>query len=103
MLYIEDFSVHHYVRFSQIRSYTHAIQFVLSSPLAYCTYQLLYRCTLVEMLNFYGVKLSHALQTKLDTHLVLPGKSSGITEDDIQQRLSQSNSQIELEPEEICC
>ena len=62
---------------------------------------MLYRCTLVEILNFYGIKLSHSLQTKLDTHLVLPGRSVGITEDDVQQRLNQSNSQIELEPEMI--
>ena len=56
---------------------------------------------MVEILNFYGIKLSHTLQTKLDTHLVLPGRSSGVTEDDMQQRLNQSNSQIELEPEMI--
>ena len=62
---------------------------------------MLYRCTLVEILNSYGIKLSHSLQTKLDTHLVLPGRSVGITEDDVQQRLNQSNSQIELEPEMI--
>ena len=62
---------------------------------------MLYRCTLVEMFNFYGVNMSNILQTKLDTHLVLPGRSSGITEDDVQQRLNQSNSQIELEPEMI--
>ena len=49
------------------------------------------------MFNFYGVKLSHTLQTKLDTHLVLPGRSSGINEDDVQQRLNQQNSQIEPE------
>ena len=56
---------------------------------------------MVEILNFYGIKLSHTLQNDLDTHLVLPGRSSGITEDDVQQRLNQSNSQIELEPEMI--
>ena len=56
---------------------------------------------MVDMLNFYGIKLSHTLQSKLDTHLVLPGRSSGITEDDVQQRLNQSSSQIELEPEMI--
>ena len=56
---------------------------------------------MVEILNFYGIKLSHTLQTKLDTHLVLPGRSSGVTEDDMQQRLNQSNGQIELEPEMI--
>ena len=55
----------------------------------------------MDILNFYGVKLSHTLQTKLDTHLVLPGRSSEITEDDVQQRLNQQNSQIELEPEMI--
>ena len=55
----------------------------------------------MEILNFYGIKLSHTLQTKLDTHLVLPGRSSGVTEDDVQQRLNQSNGQLELEPEMI--
>ena len=62
---------------------------------------MLCRCTLVEILNFYGIKLSHTLQTELDTHLVLPGRSLGVTEDDIQQRLNQSNGQLELEPEMI--
>ena len=56
---------------------------------------------MVDILNFYGVKLSHTLQTDLDTHLVLPGRSSGITEDDVQQRLNQQNSPIKLEPEMI--
>ena len=62
---------------------------------------MLCRCTLVDILNFYDIKLSHTLQTKLDTHLVLPGRSSGVTEDDVQQRLDQSNGQLELEPEMI--
>ena len=62
---------------------------------------MLCRCTLVEILNFYDIKLSHTLQTKLDTHLVIPGRSSGVTEDDIQQRLYQPNDQLELEPEMI--
>ena len=55
----------------------------------------------MEILNFYGIKLSHTLQTKLDTYLVLPGRSSGVTEDDVQQRLDQPNGQLELEPEMI--
>ena len=62
---------------------------------------MLCRCTMVEILNFYGIKLSHTLQTDLDTHLVLPGRSSGITEDDVQQTLNQQNSPVELEPEMI--
>ena len=60
---------------------------------------MLCRCTLLDILNFYGIKLSHTLQTKLDTHLVLPGRSSGVTEDDVQQNLNLPNSQMELEPE----
>ena len=56
---------------------------------------------MVDILNFYGIKLSHTLQTKLDTHLVLPGKNSGITVDNVQQRLNQPNGQLELEPEMI--
>ena len=62
---------------------------------------MLCRCTLVDILNFYGIKLSHTLQTKLDTHLVLPGRSSEFTGDDVQQRLNQQNDQLELEPEMI--
>ena len=53
----------------------------------------------MDILNSYGVKLSHTLQTKLDTHLVLPGRSSGVTPDDLQQRLN--HPQLDLEPEMI--
>ena len=59
------------------------------------------RCTLVDILNSYGIKLSHTLQTKLDTHLVLPGSGAAVTPDDVQQRLNQPNGQLELEPEMI--
>jgi len=52
----------------------------------------------VDILNFYGIKLSYTLQTKLDNHLVLPGAGSLAIADDLQQRL---NSQLELEPEMI--
>ena len=52
----------------------------------------------MSILNSYGIKLSHTLQTKLDTYLVLPG---GVTPDDVQQRLNQPNGQLELEPEMI--
>ena len=52
------------------------------------------------ILNCYGIKLSHTLQTQLDTHLVLPGASSVATADDLQQRL-QPNGQLDLEPEVI--
>jgi len=55
----------------------------------------------VDILNSYGIRLSHTLQEKLETHLVLPGRSSGVTEDDVQQRLSPTNGQPELEPEPI--
>ena len=55
----------------------------------------------MDILNSYGIKLSHTLQTKLDTHLVLPGSVSGVTPDDVQQRLNQPNGQLELEPEMI--
>lgn len=61
----------------------------------------IFRCTLVEMLNSYGIKLSHTLQTKLDTHLVLPGSGAAVTPDDVQQRLNQPNGQLELESEMI--
>ena len=55
----------------------------------------------MDILNSYDIKLSHTLQTKLDTHLVLPGSGSGVTPDDVQQRLNQPNGQLELEPEMI--
>ena len=55
----------------------------------------------MDILNSYGIKLSHTLQTKLDTHLVLPGSDSGVTPDDVQQRINQPNGQLELEPEMI--
>ena len=53
----------------------------------------------MDILNSYGVKLSHTLQTKLDTHLVLPGRSSGVTPDDLQQSLNLL--QLDVEPEMI--
>ena len=55
----------------------------------------------MDILNSYGIRLSHTLQEKLETHLVLPGRSSGVTTDDVQQRLNQTNGQLELEPEMI--
>ena len=51
-------------------------------------------------MNFYGIKLSHTLQTKLDTHLVLPGTDYITVTDDLQQRL-QPNGKLDLEPEMI--
>ena len=60
---------------------------------------MLCRCTLIEILNCYGIKLSHTLQTKLDSHLVVPGKSPGVTPDDLQERPNQLNDQLDLEPE----
>lgn len=50
----------------------------------------------MEILNYYGVKLSHALQTMLDTHLNLPESS---TIDDMQWILNQPSGQLELKPE----
>jgi len=51
---------------------------------------------LVEILNCYGVRLSPALQIKLDNHLVLPEKDSTSNTGDLQQKICQLN---ELEPE----
>lgn len=59
------------------------------------------RCTLVEMLSSYGVRFSPAIQTMLDTHLILPGTNSVTIPKDVQQRLNQPNSQLELDPEMI--
>ena len=50
----------------------------------------------MEILNHYGIKLSHALQIKLDTHLNLPEIS---TVNDMQWILNQPNGQLELKPE----
>ena len=46
---------------------------------------LLHRCTLVELLSYYGIKFSHTLQAKLDTHLILPEGGPVIITDNMQQ------------------
>ena len=54
------------------------------------------------MLSCYGIKFSHTLQAKLDTHLVLPDGGPVIITDDMQQILHhQQIGQTELEPEMI--
>ena len=53
------------------------------------------------MLSCYGIKFSHTLQTKLETHLVLPEGGPVVTTDAVQQILNQPNGQLELEPEMI--
>ena len=51
---------------------------------------------MVDILNFYGIKLSCTLQTKLDSYLVLPRRSLEVTKDDVQQRPNQPNDQPEM-------
>ena len=55
----------------------------------------------MEIFSSYGIRFSHILQTKLDTHLVLPEGGPVVVTDDIQQILNQQNGQLELEPELI--
>ena len=55
----------------------------------------------MEMLSCYGIKLSHTLQAKLDTHLVLPDGGPVLTTDHMQQMLNQPDDQFELEPKMI--
>ena len=54
------------------------------------------RCLFVELLNSYGVKLSNTLQSKLNNHLVISRKDS-VTNNDLQQVMSEPNSQFEQE------
>jgi len=56
---------------------------------------------MVDMLHFYGVRLDHSVQTKLDSHLILPGRRSTVDPSDTQQGLNQPNGQSDLEPEMI--
>ena len=58
-------------------------------------------CTLIEMLNSYGVKFSHTISTMLETYVVLPGVGSSMYATDVQLKLNYSCSEIELEPEWI--
>ena len=55
----------------------------------------------MEMLNCYGVKFSNAILTMLETYVVLPGVGSSIYASDVQLKLNQSCSEIELDPEWI--
>ena len=55
----------------------------------------------MELLSEYDIRLSPALQTMLDAHLILPGVNSAISAKDVQQRLNQPNCQLELDPEMI--
>ena len=54
----------------------------------------------MEILSSYDIEFSPTIQTMLDTHLILPGINSVATKN-VQQRLNQSGSQLELEPEMI--
>ena len=56
-----------------------------------------HRCLFVELLNCYGVKLSNTLQTKLDDHLVISREDSVTNTNDLQQVISEPNSQLEQE------
>ena len=50
------------------------------------------------MLHFYGVRFDDSIQTKLDNHLILPGRGSTVDSSDIQQGLDQP---LDLEPEMV--
>ena len=58
----------------------------------------MHRCTLVDMLHFYGIRFDHLIQTKLNDHLILPGRGSTVDSSDIQQGLNQP---LDLEPEMV--
>ena len=49
------------------------------------------RCALVELLNYYDVKLSGTLQAKLDSHLCISARGT----DNLQQVPCQPNGQVE--------
>ena len=55
------------------------------------------RCLFVKLLNCYGVKLSNTLQSELDNHLVISRKDSVTNTNDLQQIISEPNSQLEQE------
>ena len=52
----------------------------------------------MEILNCYGVRLSNNLQVLLHKYVVLPGEKYP---NDVQQKLSQSDYQVDLKPEDI--
>ena len=51
----------------------------------------------MELLNSYGIKLSNTLQSKLNNHLVISRKDSVTNTNDLQQKISEPNSQLEQE------
>ena len=55
----------------------------------------------MEIFSCYGIKFRNTLQTKLDTHLVLPEGGPIVITDDMQQILNQPIGQLELKPETI--
>jgi len=55
----------------------------------------------MEMLNTYGVKFSNTILTMLEAYVVLPGVGSSVYASDVQLKLNQSCSEIQLEPEWI--
>jgi len=64
----------------------------------YCEFR---HCTLIEMLNSYGVKFSYTILTMLESYVVLPGVGSSMYAGDVQLKLNQTCSEIELDPEWI--
>ena len=62
---------------------------------------ILCRCVLVELLLDYGIQLSHSLRTKIVNHLVLSGRESISNTDNLQEELSQPNSQRKQGPKVI--
>ena len=55
----------------------------------------------MEMLNSYGVKFSHTILKMVESYVVLPGVGSSVYASDVQLKLNQSCSEIELDPELI--
>ena len=54
----------------------------------------------MEILLFYGVKLTGAIQMKLDNYVILPEKRSTAASTELCLRLNQLNRQFDLEPSE---
>ena len=59
------------------------------------------RCTLVEILHSYDIKLDPTIQNLLDTHIILPGMNYHVTTTDTQQILNLHDSQLKLDSEMI--
>ena len=51
------------------------------------------------MLNYYGLRLDHSIQVKLDAHVILPRSVSAVDPSEIQQGLNQLDGQLDLEPD----